>query len=209
MLKGQKMPAAGRAKLSASLRGRTVPAEVRAKMSANSAKVWLGKRLPPHVVVGMSERRRGSIPWNKGKSGEYAMPQAAIEAMRQRMLGARVGAKNPMWKGGVSPIRTRLWQSARYRAWREAIFERDGYACRMCGASGCRVEADHFPVPFVAHLERIKATVGVDGLYDAAMADSALWNAEGRTLCVPCHNSTKRGRATYLRSQEEEMRLAR
>jgi hypothetical protein len=214
MLKGQKMPAAGRAKLSAALRGRTIPPEVRAKISANSARIWLGKKLPPHVVAGMSERAKGKPAWNKGTKGAFKMPPHAVEAMRERMSRTRFGADNPQWQGGITPARSRIRCLAQYAAWRRSIFERDRYVCQLCGISNqkglgktVRMEADHYPVPFSVHLRRIAAISGADGLVDAARCDEELWNAEGRTLCAKCHKSTKRGRGTVQRAAEAEMRL--
>lgn len=202
-----------RAKLSASLTGRTIPAAVRAKIAANSARVWAGKKMPLSARRKMSEAKKGNTPWNKGTVGLMPDISDAEREARRIRTGKRVGPLNPSWKGGVTPIRTRLWRSAPYKSWRDRVFAESEYTCQMCGAKNgqgmsVRLEADHFPVPFVVYLDRLRARIGSDGdLYEAALSDSDLWGADGRALCRRCHNTTKAGRAT--RSKEEEMRLAR
>lgn len=60
--------------------------------------------------------------------------------------------------------------SAEDREWRLAVFTRDNFTCRNCGARG-RIEADHIK-PYSAHPEL---------RHDLE---------NGRTLCVPCHRRT-------------------
>lgn len=207
--------AESRSKLSASLRGRTIPSEVRSKMSANHARHMLGKKMSVEARQKMSASMKGRVPWNKGMSGQYTLPGSGNKT-RARMI-LRTGQKNPMWKGGITPIRTRIWRSDQYQTWRKRIFLESEYACQMCGVtngSGASVwlEADHYPVPFAVILERIMKEHGVEALFDAALGDLELWNAGGRALCRKCHNTTKKGRFTkagYLRAKAEELQLAR
>ncbi len=46
------------------------------------------------------------------------------------------GKDSHHWKGGITPIRTKIWFSEEYQTWRNAVFARDGWACQMCGDSG-------------------------------------------------------------------------
>ncbi len=57
--------------------------------------------------------------------------------------------------------------------WRRAVFERDDYTCQGCGKRGCELNADHIK-PF-AYFEELRFEL-----------------SNGRTLCVPCHNKTKK-----------------
>ncbi len=54
-----------------------------------------------------------------------------------------------------------------YKEWRQKIFERDNYVCRMCYQSGSKLEAHHI-IPYAVEEYR----------YD-------IWN--GITLCLVCH----------------------
>lgn len=72
----------------------------------------------------------------------------------------------------------KIRQSAIYKKWRIAVFERDGYRCTNCGDSNyegrgetCVLQADHIK-PF-------------------ALFPELRFNIKnGRTLCVPCHKNT-------------------
>ena len=112
------------------------------------------------------------------------------------------GYNNPRWRGGITPIRTQIWKSEKYKEWRKNVFEKDKYTCVECGAKNSngksiRFEADHYPIPFIFYLKEIeKITKNKSELLKVALRFSSLWSALGRTLCVECHNKTKWGRGT-------------
>lgn len=85
--------------------------------------------------------------------------------------GKNVGEKNPMWKGGITPINKAIRTSTEYKLWRKAVFERDNYTCVWCFARGVEIQADHIK-PFALFPE---LRLAIDN---------------GRTLCVPCHKTT-------------------
>lgn len=61
--------------------------------------------------------KKGDISPNKGKTLEWML-----------------GEKNPNWKGGVVEGNKKLRATLEYKLWRLGVFERDGYACKKCGA---------------------------------------------------------------------------
>ena len=76
------------------------------------------------------------------------------------------------YKDGKTKDRTSERQALRrhvgYAAWRDAVFARDGYACRACTASGVQLEAHHH-VPWATDAKlRLKVSNGI-------------------TLCRECH----------------------
>lgn len=84
---------------------------------------------------------------------------------------ARKGSGNGNWKGGITPHNRRVRASDEYKAWRKAVFERDGYTCVWCGQVGYELHADHIK-PFATH------------------PDLRFEVSNGRTLCVECHKKT-------------------
>ena len=86
----------------------------------------------------------------------------------------RRGSANPNWRGGITPANRAARQTPEYKAWRLAVFIRDGYQCVWCGRRGT-LHADHIK-PFSTH------------------PDLRLDINNGRTLCVECHRTT----TTYL-----------
>lgn len=86
-------------------------------------------------------------------------------------IGCQAKEKHPLWKGGrYKSLRDEDMASARYKQWRRAVLERDGFRCVQCGANK-HLHADH-----------IKPYVDYPFLrYDLR---------NGRTLCVNCHRKT-------------------
>lgn len=83
----------------------------------------------------------------------------------------RRGENNPRWKGGLTPLRKKLYFSPTYKLWRTAVFERDHYTCVFCGKKGVVLNADHIkPWSLFPELR-----FAIDN---------------GRTLCVECHRKT-------------------
>jgi len=98
----------------------------------------------------------GNVAWNKGKR----FPELS-------------GPNSPAWKGGATEAGKLIRNSADYRDWRTAVFQRDNYTCVDCGDDrGGNLEADHIK-PF--------------SLFPALRLDVS----NGRTLCQDCHRKTE------------------
>lgn len=108
--------------------------------------------------------RQGSIPWNKGLT-------ATQDHRLKKISEDRKGSKNSMWKHGNSKSHRISWQSSEHKAWRKAVFERDGYTCQICLIKGGELQADH--IKCFAHHEALRFEV-----------------SNGRTLCIDCHKKT-------------------
>lgn len=118
--------------------------------------------------------------WNKGKTGYTTQPHSDETKKKIGIANSRPhpwaqGENNHKWKGGITPINTKIRNSTEYRDWRIAVFERDNYTCQECGSRGVTLNADHIK-PF-AYYPELRLCID-----------------NGRTLCVPCHKETD----TYL-----------
>lgn len=126
---------------------------------------WQGKKMSDEHKKLLSEaqkkRFKNSKAWNYGLRGENA---------------PLYGSRNPMWKGGVSSINSRLRSSAEFIEWRNAVYKRDNWTCVICkrrskGGQRIILNADHIK-PWSLFPE---FRFNIDN---------------GRTLCVDCHKTT-------------------
>jgi 5-methylcytosine-specific restriction endonuclease McrA len=139
--------------------------------------------------LSLETRHKMSIA-QKGK--KYALGYKHSIETRRKMSESRTGKKHPRWKGGISPIHEQIRHSSQYRDWRQRIFIRDNFTCQKCGATGIYLHVHHI-ISFVELLNQTKYHLPLFNLYDGAMLYAPLWNiGNGITLCVGCHNKTKK-----------------
>lgn len=95
-----------------------------------------------------------------------------VETRKKMSKNAKRGENSHFWKGGITPINTKIRQSFEYKLWREAVFRRDNWQCIWGGKDhGNKLNADHIK-PFALFPE---LRFSIDN---------------GRTLCVECHKKT-------------------
>ncbi|MGY5873860.1 MAG: HNH endonuclease signature motif containing protein [Candidatus Thorarchaeota archaeon] len=118
-----------------------------------------------HIVSQETRDKIRNHPYNKRGAGHYFHPDAIKEIIRQ----SKMGAKNPMWKGGITDKLTQIRNSVEFKQWRWDVFVRDGFQCQMCNkASEGDLNAHHI-VPLSQNVEL------------ACCLDN------GISLCVECH----------------------
>lgn len=122
----------------------------------------------------LNEKTKGLLlghGWNKGKK----LPSPSVST-RKKMSEAQCGSKGNNWKGGIAPLNQIIRRSLEYRLWRTAVFTRDSYTCRFCGAKNgngktIRLEADH--IKSFSLFPELRFALD-----------------NGRTLCKDCHKKT-------------------
>jgi hypothetical protein len=116
---------------------------------------------------GIVRHRRGSKK-NRYIQGHHLK----LDWVREKMMaGLPKGKDHPCWQGGKTEEQARLRNTARYRAWRKAVFERDDYTCQDCSRRGGDLEAHHLRPWSLYHDLRFEVS-------------------NGQTLCVKCHRKT-------------------
>lgn len=73
---------------------------------------------------GKNNVRFGKDPWNKGK--QYSIPE-------------RQGENSHAWRGGKTKEHYRIRRSSKAKIWRDEVFKRDNYKCRVTGENGILV----------------------------------------------------------------------
>lgn len=100
---------------------------------------------------------------------------------RKARSKAQSGENSPWWKGGISYQKKRIRKGVEWKMWRTAIFQRDNYTCRECGARSGKGQAVEL------HPHHIRQYA----LYPELRFDVN----NGITLCKECHKKTD----TYLK----------
>lgn len=151
--------------------------------------------------------KKGSVSWNTGKSWSKKIKEKISKNRKGKMLGNKIcvgrkpwnkGIKISKdmiiagygnWKGGVTPVMLQVRHCFKYRQWRSDVFTRDNFTCQVCKLRGGYLEADHYPKMFSVIFSENK----IKCLEEALICEE-LWNINnGRTLCLKCHNKTKKG----------------
>ena len=103
--------------------------------------------------------------------GVYEHTKEQYEKSSKSLKGRFTGESHHNWKGGITPIRKKMYYSDEYKIWRKSIFERDNYTCVWCGKRGVELNADHIK-PWCDYPE-LRFDIN-----------------NGRTLCLDCHRKT-------------------
>jgi len=159
--------------------------------SLNSSKLR-GEKSPAYkqrleVSCELCGKTKSLIP-SFAKAFRFCSKECRAEWQSTRMTGSN----HPLWNGGISEFRSRLSVSREYKAWRLAVFVRDGFCCQHCGdRRGHNLNAHH--IEYVSECpERI---------FDVS---------NGLTLCESCHRDVHRKRPAVRGTGKlsEELTLA-
>jgi len=127
----------------------------------------------------MSEAHIGNKGFWEGKSRtERTKHKISLTKINQKLTRE----KSNNWKGGISKIHDLIRRCAKYKLWREKIFERDNYTCKLCGAKGVYLNAHHLDA-YKDIINEYKPKTITD-----AYKIKKLWDiSNGITVCESCH----------------------
>ena len=169
--KGMKMSEEFCKKLSKSQKGHIVSLETRKKISDYNKRV--GKKPPTHdgMLGKHHTEKTKEIIRAKNKGKRYGV---FTEEGRKKLSIYHSGDKCIFWKGGITKLRAKIYNSYEYKEWRKNVFIRDEYTCVLCkvkNGNGKEIylQADHIK-PFSLFPE---LRFNIDN---------------GQTLCKNCHN---------------------
>ena len=105
----------------------------------------------------------------KGEKNPMYGKKANNKQLKSLKLGRiRKGAKNNLWKGGITPINKIKRTNTEYKQWRKNVFKRDNYTCKNCGLTKTYLQAHHIK----------QVSTHPKLIYDVN---------NGITLCIQCH----------------------
>lgn len=104
------------------------------------------------------------------------------------------GKRNPAYKGGITPLHTRIRHCEKSNIWRKTCMERDCYKCRFTGQNGS-LQVHHYPKTFseifkdflllYSNLDPIK---DLNELLELCQNYEPFWNIDnGITVCNKIH----------------------
>ena len=95
--------------------------------------------------------------------------------------GKRLGADNPAWNGGITPLRKSIRESTEMYEWKRKVMERDDYRDADTGERG------EFEVHHIIPLEELLQKYNIQTLDDARNCE-ALWDINnGKTMLYENH----------------------
>lgn len=135
----------------------------------------------------VSEAKKGSIPWNKGRTGIYS--KETLNSISKTLKGVFVGEKNPNYNPNLTDKdRIKRRYVSGYKEWRTSVYERDNFICQKCNISKSgKLNAHHIESYNNNPELRIEVFNGI-------------------TLCEDCHNDFHHqcGRGDNTRKQLKE-----
>ena len=103
----------------------------------NAKQYWFKKGIIPTTAF-----QKGSIPWNKNKSGIYSeeyLKKMSLDKKGKHFSpktefkkGERLGQDAAHWKNGITTLHDWIRSLNEYKEWRKAVFYRDNWICQEC-----------------------------------------------------------------------------
>lgn len=168
--------------------------ETKAKISKNSAKFWLGKKLSKEhkKKIGLANKGKKKPP----RSKETRKKLSEAKKGHTVSIKTRDKIRKTLWKckGGRTKLIESLRHTPEYKQWRKTVFTRDNWTCQECNKRGVYLEAHHKKeMAFMFNKYNIQTL-------RQALYCKELWSIKnGQTLCLICHNKTKKGRGKNIR----------
>jgi len=170
-----------------------------------------------------SQRNRGprkiykkslKSPWNKGmtslvfKKCLYCKDEFKIEAYKvqeccshscAQRLRVKMGGHH-FGDGSKTVLNFAVRASTKYKEWKKAVIERDGFECKECGIESKKGDFNLMDVDHIFPLAALLRKYNIKTVYQSQDCEE-LWDiSNGRILCKECHTKTDTyaGRSNHL-----------
>lgn len=168
------------------------------RVSKAGQKPWnTGKELSDdhRIKISIAHKGKKLTECHKEKMSISRIGRIVSESTRRKISDRQRGVKRPQysgdkspsWKGGCTILYDKIRTCTEYYMWRNGVYERDGFECRVCrDSSGGNLEAHHVKsFSSILRENRIKTM-------ESAVLCNELWDLQnGLTLCTDCHKKTE------------------
>jgi len=137
------------------------------KKQPNISKSLKGRKITWGHKISLSNR--GKIGWLRGKRGW------------KNKGSFKFGKLHPMWKGGISSENMKIRHGLEYEIWRNKVYRKDYWTCRLCGYKGQKIVAHHLKL--FSEFPELRFSID-----------------NGITLCRSCHAKVHKNKA-YLKEK--------
>jgi len=110
------------------------------------------------------------------------------------------GSLNPFYIDGRTSLAQGIRRIDEYKFWRTRVYQRDNYTCQECFVRGGDLEVHHIKEfniilkEFLKQYSQFSPIEDKETLIRLAITYAPFWNIDnGKTLCLKCHNKTKKG----------------
>ena len=118
-----------------------------------SKKCWYSTDKLKEVCSRNGKLRKGKTPWingrkhteeTRGKMSEASLGKPWTEKQRVAIMPKLLrGENHPYWKGGITPLNSKIRHSATYKDWAKEVKRIWDYECQICGEKGGRLHSNH------------------------------------------------------------------
>lgn len=137
---------------------------------------------------------KGKPTWNKGLKG-WNDGHLVSQETRKKISESHRGNKSCNWKGGLSPLITRIRHELfEMKKWIKDCLERDIYSCQDCGQVGGNLNVHHkryfhlIMKDFLNEYNQFSPIEDKETLERLSISYKPFWDLNnGITLCVKCH----------------------
>jgi len=108
--------------------------------------IHIGRNHTKKTKIKLSKiaKKIGTGKWNKGKNlSEGTKNKMRKPKSKEAIINiskAKIGEKNPMWKGGHTKEQHKTRE---FKKWRIKVFSRDDFTCQICEKVGGKLNAHH------------------------------------------------------------------